>query len=155
MTSFRRLSVLATASLSLTVIAAVRTPSYPVQSFDAGRQPAPIRGTNELGVDSLHELAAVIAFSERFEFPKSPAPPAPPPPVVSAAAPDERLVVTALAGGPPWVAVLAPEGGRAVGIVVRAGDSLATLRVLEVSAAGVRVSNGDSSWTIPLGRTQR
>lgn len=151
----RQLSVLTLANLALITLAAFRTPVYPGLPLEHGRVPSPTRVDSVLGIDSLHELAAVIAFSERFDFPKPPEVPAATPPVAVTPSPEEQVVVTALAGGPPWIAVLATQGGRAASSLVRAGDTLASLRVIDVSANGVRVTNGDSSWTIPLGRTQR
>jgi hypothetical protein len=71
----------------------------------------------------------------------APSMPAMPPFAASAGAPFQRMRLSAIIG-PPWRAVVETDGAQAVPVVVEAGDSLLTFRILRISADTVVLKKG-------------
>jgi len=102
------------------------------------------------------ELAAILAgdlFRRDRAAPDS-APPAPtqPLPARPPAPPKPRLVLRGLVGGPPWNAIIEGVPGHDGSYVVRAGDSVAGLKIRSVKRDGATIRGMDTTWTLKLGR---
>lgn len=65
-----------------------------------------------------------------------------------------QLVLVGIVGGPPWRGILEGVPGRQSNVLVSAGDTLANLRVLRVSAESLYVAGSDTAWAIGLRRHQ-
>ncbi len=110
----------------------------------------------------LAEAASRVAAGDVFRLDRAPPPlgfqPAapvdegmpPPPPEPPPYRPP--LAVTGIVG-PPWRAVLVGVPGRDGGVLVRAGDTLADLRVRSVSRGLVVVQGADTTWRLTVNRT--
>jgi hypothetical protein len=61
-------------------------------------------------------------------------------------------VLRGLVGGPPWNAILDGVPGHDGGFVVRAGDSVAGLKIRSVRRDGATIRGMDTTWILRLGR---
>lgn len=68
------------------------------------------------------------------------------------ALPKPPLVLRGLVGGPPWNAILDGVPGHDGGFVVRAGDSVAGLKIQSVRRDGATIRGMDTTWILRLGR---
>ncbi len=91
----------------------------------------------------LDHAPALVAFGQ----PPAVAPVAPPAP-----SRPQLPILTALLGGPPWRAVLENVPGFEQSLVVTAGMWAGPFAVIQVSAAGIRLSAGDTTWNLRLRR---
>lgn len=64
--------------------------------------------------------------------------------------PTYELRLKGLVGGPPWLAIVAGLPGVSGDRSVRSGERFGELRILAISAVGVRVEAGDSAWTLVI-----
>ena len=89
----------------------------------------------------LERSPALVAFGQPDQ-PSVVAPPKQPRP--------QAPVVSALFGGQPWRAVLENVPGVEHALIVSRGLTAGPFLVLAVSAAGVRLSSGDTTWQLRL-----
>jgi hypothetical protein len=61
-----------------------------------------------------------------------------------------ELHLKGLVGGPPWTAIIAGLPGVSGDRSVRLGERFRELLILEITADGVRIGGGDSTWTLSL-----
>lgn len=114
---------------------------------------APLPQRSHLDVDSLSEIVtdgdifrlgrapSSVAFGEadRAQLLPPPKPPRPAPPIV-----------TALFGGPTWRAVLENVAGMERPVIVAKGMKAGPFQVVAISGQSVRLTAGDTSWTLKL-----
>jgi hypothetical protein len=110
--------------------------------------------------DSLFQSAAHLASNDPFRL--SHQPPsvayspaleglAPPPPV--ARPPRPNLVLRGVVGGPPWSAVIEGIPGHDGSVLLRKGDTIATLAVRAVGRDTVIIKGADTTWRLTVKRS--
>lgn len=104
----------------------------------------------------LDSLADVVIDANPFRLDRSPADvafgepdlaSAPPPPQPQRPQPP---IVTALLGGTAWRAVLENVPGSEHALLVESGMRAGPFTVIAISASGVRLSSGDTTWFLRL-----
>ena len=150
-------------AVSLAVFAVQRTR----EAGSSGSIPAPVIArapalppiTNS---DSLAEAEALLVENDMFRLANRPASvpftltPLPeahdsrraPPPVE----PRPNLVVRAIVGGPPWLAVVDGVPNQTKSLTVRAGDTFGKLVIQSVGRDTVVVQMSDSTWKLTISR---
>jgi len=110
--------------------------------------------------DSLAVLTSHIVDSDPFRLDRKPAAVAygvPPDTLANRAAatpaaPRPPLVLVGIVG-PPWRALVDGVPGRDGSTVLRAGQSIAGLRVRDVNASAATISAADTTWHLAVKRT--
>jgi hypothetical protein len=104
----------------------------------------------------LIEAADSVASTDPFRLdrrpshapPGSPAIPSPSMPVSD----QLHLALTGVSGGPPWHAIVSGAPGHDGGVVVKAGDTLGSIKVRTIRRDTVILQTSDSTLTLTLKR---
>lgn len=116
--------------------------------------------TAPIAADSLAVLTARIVDSDVFRLDRKPADAAygatpdstANRAAMTAAAPRPPLVLVGIVG-PPWRALLDGVPGHDGSMVLHAGQSVAGLRVRDVTATAATISGADTTWHLTVKRT--
>ena len=157
----RRLELLLWMATALVAVcgAASTIVRYATSNVVAGTPTAMRRGSvpgAQQTKNTSDQLVAILAGDlfrrDRAAPDSSPPVPAQPQPARSPAPPKPRLVLRGLVGGPPWNAIIEGVPGHDGSYVVRAGDSVAGLKIRSVKRDGATIRGMDTTWTLKLGR---
>ena len=88
----------------------------------------------------LNRQPSIVAFRAGVRAVAT-APPRQPPPIVRA-----------IAGGPPWVAILEQIPGRDGSFLVRDGDAIGSIKVRAIKRDTVVIQGSDTTWRLPIRR---
>jgi hypothetical protein len=149
-------------AVSLAVFAVQRTR----EANSLGKVPAPVIArasafppvTNS---DSVSDAEAALVENDMFRLANRPAsvlftlvpvPEAPNPRAVTMAEPRPNLILRAIVGGPPWLAVLDGVPTQPKSLTVRAGDTFGKLVIKSVERDTVVVQMSDSTWKLTISR---
>jgi hypothetical protein len=134
------------AHLNVTPLAHGSTGTGSIVVARAGRQPA---------THSPDSLAAALVSGNPFRFDRRPAsvafdPLGEPPPEAGPSAPRPNLRLLGIVAGADPTAVVEGFPGSDHSRVVRAGDVVAGLRVVRITAASVIIAADDTTWTLSV-----
>lgn len=104
----------------------------------------------------LIEAADSVASTDPFRLDRHPAHPAPDSSTIASSSvplPGQlQLALTGVSGGPPWHAIVSGIPGHDGGVVVNAGDTLASIRIRTIKRDTVILQTKDSTLTLTLKR---
>jgi hypothetical protein len=142
------------------IAAALGVRAAPATAIPAARpMPAAPAAPRRLDPDSIARAVAYTVANDPFRLSRQPATVAYSPALEGLAPPSAprpprpNLVLRGIVGGPPWSAILDGIPGRDGSIVLRTGDSVATLVVRAVGRDTVIIKGADTTWRLTVKRS--
>lgn len=154
---------LTAAFVALAGVAFARANTLPPIIAAAPVPPMTATSGDGIDVDSLYDAGTRVIDNNPFRLNRLPpvvrvgdavvASPATPPAPATPARP--TLTLRAVAGGPPWSAIIEGMPDTPGPVVVREGDRVGALAIMRIWRDTVRVVARDTSWSLTLKRSQQ